>query len=147
MLNKIGIYYHSNSLVHKMNSFIKMLCVILFIIMIFFANNLKTNVVIFILATLMVLNTKVPVRIYFKMILSIKWLLLFIIIINFILKLPLEFNVMIIVRIIYIIIYMSILFFTTPFLEIISGFEVLFYPLKLFCLPVDKMALFKVTKS
>ena len=86
MLNKvmIGRYYPINSLVHKMNPLAKIICVLLFIIMTFLTFNIRFNILLFILLILMLFNTKIPLNIYLKTILSIKWLILFILIVNII---------------------------------------------------------------
>ena len=60
MLNKvmIGRYYPINSLVHKMNPLAKIICVLLFIVMIFLTFDIRFNIVMSILLILMLFNTK-----------------------------------------------------------------------------------------
>ncbi len=143
MLNKImiGRYYPVNSQVHKMNPLAKIICILLFVVMIFFTYDIKFNIVISILVILMLLNTKVPIKIYFKTILSIKWLLLFIFIINLILGFNLQVTIITVLRLVYIVLYTSILTLTTPPTEITYGLEKFFSPLRLIGIPVNKMAL------
>ena len=143
MLNKvmIGRYYPINSLVHKMNPLAKIICVLLFIIMIFFTFDVRFNIVLAILLILMLFNTKIPANIYIKTVLSIKWLLLFILIINIIIGSNLQVTIITVLRLIYIVLYTSILTLTTPPTEITYGLEKLFSPLRLIGIPVNKMAL------
>ncbi len=143
MLNKImiGRYYPVNSQVHKMNPLAKIICILLFIVMIFFTYDIKFNVIISVLLILMLLNTKVPMKIYIKTILSIKWLLLFILIINLILRTNLQVTIITALRLVYIVLYTSILTLTTPPTEITYGLEKFFSPLRLIGIPVNKMAL------
>ena len=143
MLNKvmIGRYYPINSLVHKMNPLAKIICVLLFIIMSFLTFNIRFNILLLILLILMLCNTKIPFNIYFKTIFSIKWLLLFILIINLIVGSSLNVIIITILRLIYVVLYTSILTLTTPPTEITYGIEKLFSPLKLIGIPVNKMAL------
>lgn len=143
MLNKImiGRYYPVNSQVHKMNPLAKIICILLFVVMIFFTYDIKFNIIISILVILMLLNTKVPIKIYFKTILSIKWLLLFIFIINLILGFNLQVTIITVLRLVYIVLYTSILTLTTPPTEITYGLEKFFSPLRLIGIPVNKMAL------
>lgn len=89
----------------------------------------------------MLLNTKVPMKIYIKTILSIKWLLLFILIINLILRTNLQVTIITALRLVYIVLYTSILTLTTPPTEITYGLEKFFSPLRLIGIPVNKMAL------
>ncbi|MEG2322688.1 MAG: energy-coupling factor transporter transmembrane component T, partial [Bacilli bacterium] len=82
-----------------------------------------------------------PLMIYFKTILSIKWLLLFIVIINLIFQSSLQFTIITLLRLIYIVLYTSILTLTTTPNEITDGLSKFFSPLKLIKIPVNKMAL------
>lgn len=143
MLNKImiGRYYPVNSQVHKMNPLAKIICILLFIVMIFFTYDIRFNVIISVLLILMLLNTKVPMKIYIKTILSIKWLLLFILIINLILRTNLQVTIITALRLVYIVLYTSILTLTTPPTEITYGLEKFFSPLRLIGIPVNKMVL------
>lgn len=143
MLNKvmIGRYYPIDSLVHKMNPLAKIICVLLFIIMSFLTFDIRFNVLLLVLLVLMLCNTKVPFKIYFKTISSIKWLLLFILIINLIVGSNLEVTIITMFRLIFVVLYTSILTLTTPPTEITYGLEKLFLPLKLIGIPVNKMAL------
>lgn len=143
MLNKImiGRYYPINSLVHKMNPLAKIICVLLFVIMSFFTFDLRFNALLLVLLMLMICNTKVPFDIFFKTILSIKWLLLFILIINLVVGSNLEVTIITMFRLIFVVLYTSILTLTTPPTEITYGLEKLFSPLKIIGIPVNKMAL------
>lgn len=143
MLNKvmIGRYYPINSLVHKMNPLAKIICVLLFIIMTFLTFNIRFNILLFILLILMLFNTKIPLNIYLKTILSIKWLILFILIVNIIFRSELQITIITILRLIYVVLYTSILTLTTPPTEITYGLEKIFLPLRLIGIPVNKMAL------
>ena len=143
MLNKImiGRYYPINSLVHKMNPLAKIICVLLFVIMSFFTFDLRFNALLLVLLMLMICNTKVPFDIFFKTILSIKWLLLFILMINLVVGSNLEVTIITMFRLIFVVLYTSILTLTTPPTEITYGLEKLFSPLKIIGIPVNKMAL------
>ena len=143
MLSKIMIcrYYPVNSQIHQMNPLAKILCILLFVVMIFFSYDIKINIIISVLLILMLLNTKVPIKIYIKTIFSIKWLLLFVLIINLILTTDLKVTVITALRLIYIVLYTSVLTLTTPPTEITYGLEKLFSPLRFIGIPVNKMAL------
>ena len=143
MLNKvmIGRYYNVRSLVHKMNPIAKIICTFIFIIMSFLIFDLRFNMLISFLLVLMLLNTKVPLKIYLKTILNIKWLLLLILITNIIIGSNLVVTIITMLRLIYIVLYTAILTLTTPPTEIIYGIEKIFLPLKLIGLPVNKIAL------
>ncbi len=143
MLNKvmIGRYYPIDSFVHKMNPLAKIICILLFVVMIFLTYDFRFNIIISILLLLMLSNTKVPFNVYLKTVLSIKWLLLFIFLINLILGTSLQITIITIMRLIYVVLYTSILTLTTPPTEITYGLEKLFLPLRIIGIPVNKMAL------
>lgn len=143
MLNKImiGRYYPIHSRVHAMNPLAKIICTLLFIILVFLTYDIMLNVVIFALILLILLNTKVPLKIYFRTIDSVKWLLIFILIINLILGNSITITIISILRIIYIVLYTSVLTLTTPPTEITYGLEKFFTPLKILNIPVNRMAL------
>ena len=109
--------------------------------MIFLTFDIRFNIVMSILLILMLFNTKIPANIYIKTVFSIKWLLLFILIVNIIVGSSLQVTIITVLRFIYIVLYTSILTLTTPPTEITYGLEKLFSPLRLIGVPVNKMAL------
>lgn len=143
MLNNImiGRYYPIYSRVHKMNPVAKIICTLLFIISVFISNSLKYNVALLILITLMILNTRVPIKIYLKTILSVKWLLLFIIIINLIFQNTVDNTIIMLLRIICILWYTTLLTLTTPPTELTYGLSKVLSPLRIIGIPVNRLAL------
>ena len=80
-MNKIafGQYYHTNSLIHKMDSRIKIIITILFMAAIFIVptNNFILLSLLFVLAIIMILLTKVPLSKYVNSLKQILFLLIF----------------------------------------------------------------------
>lgn len=142
MLNNImvGRYYPIYSKIHQMNSISKIICTILFIIMCFMSTTIKENVLLLILLVLLIFNTKIPFKVYLKALKSIRILLIFILIINLLFTRNIELSLIMFLRLIMIVLYTSILTLTTPPNEITYGLEIIFSPLKLFKIPVNKMA-------
>lgn len=142
MLNKvvIGSFYDTNSLIHNMNSIVKIICTIIFAISSFLSYNFYINILIMTLLVLMILLSRVPITIYLKTILNIKWFLLFVFIINIIFERNLYISLILTLRIIYVLLYTMILIYTTKHDEIIFGLQKTFYPLKLIGVPVNKMS-------
>lgn len=143
MLNKvmIGRYYPISSFIHKMNPIAKLLCLFLFIIMIVLTNDIRFNILLSVLLLLVLLSTQVPMIIYGKAIWGMKWLLLFIFGINLLLGTTLQTTSIAILRVIYIVLYSTVLTLTTPPSEITYALEKIFTPLKLIKVPVNRMAL------
>lgn len=138
----LGKYYPVKSFVHSLNSTSKVLSTLLFVIMIFITNNIFVITILAILAVLSAYFSKVPPKQYLKSVWSLKILLLFIIIFDLLLfKLSLLRVIIMILRIILIVVYTSILTYTTSPNEITYGLEQAFKPLKSIKIPVSEMAL------
>lgn len=143
MLNKvmIGRYYSIPSFIHRMNPIAKVLCLILFLIMMMLTNDIRYNVVLMILLFLIILSTKIPLILYGKTIWGMKWFLLLILLINIIFGTTLQTTCITILRVIYIILYSTVLTLTTPPSEITYALEKILSPLKLLKIPVSRIAL------
>lgn len=143
MLNNImiGKYYPISSKVHSMNPFAKICCLLIFIVSLFFCNDVRFVIILTMLAVLMMFNTHIPLSVYGKAIKSMWMLLVFVVGINFLLRISIEMNVIILLRIVLIVLYTSMLTLTTPPNEITDGLEKLMSPLKLIGLPINRTAL------
>ncbi len=143
MLNNItiGKYYPVRSRVHLMNPLSKIICTITFVLMCLFANSMLMNAMLFILVILMIINSHIPVKYFFKTIRSLRFILLFTIIFNMILNIYFETTLIMLSRLILLVLYTSILTLTTPPTEITYGLEKFLSPLKVLKLPVNRMAL------
>lgn len=143
MLNNItiGKYYPVRSRVHLMNPLSKIICTITFVLMCLFANSMLMNAMLFILVMLMIINSHIPVKYFFKTIRSLRFILLFTIIFNMLLNIYFETTLIMLSRLILLVLYTSILTLTTPPTEITYGLEKFLSPLKVFKVPVNRMAL------
>lgn len=143
MLNNImiGKYLPIRSRVHLMNPLAKVMCTLLFVIMCLFSNTMLMNLMLFILVVLMILNSHIPLKYFFKTIKSLRFLLLFTIVFNMIFNIYFETTLIMLSRLILLVLYTSILTLTTPPNEITYGLEKILAPLKIFRFPVSRMAL------
>ena len=143
MLNNItiGKYYPVRSRVHLMNPLSKIICTITFVLMCLFANSMLMNAMLFILVMLMIINSHIPVKYFFKTVRSLRFILLFTIIFNMLLNIYFETTLIMLSRLILLVLYTSILTLTTPPTEITYGLEKFLSPLKVFKVPVNRMAL------
>ena len=143
MLNNItiGKYYPVRSRVHLMNPLSKIICTITFVLMCLFANSMLMNAMLFILVMLMIMNSHIPVKYFFKTVRSLRFILLFTIIFNMLLNIYFETTLIMLSRLILLVLYTSILTLTTPPTEITYGLEKFLSPLKAFKIPVNRMAL------
>ncbi len=143
MLNNvmIGRYYPIKSKVHRMNPLAKLICMLLFIILSFLSTTIIINIIIMGIIILIIGLTNIPFKVYFKAIYGLKFLILFIFLINLLFGTNLVIVVIMLLRLISFILYASILTLTTTPTEISHGLEQLFSPLKIIGLGVSKMAL------
>ena len=143
MLNNImvGKYYPVNSRIHMMNPVSKIICTFIFIITLFMTVTLRMNIALCMMVILLMLMSKIPLKIYFRTLKSIKFILLLIVIINLLLQVDIETTLVMIIRLSLLVLYTSILTLTTPPTEITYGLEIFLAPLKIFKIPVNRMAL------
>lgn len=143
MLNNLvlGKYFNGDSKVHYMHPLSKIICTILYVLMVLICNNIKLMILLSLLAILFTEMARVDKRVYLKSILSLKFILLFILIINLILKVDMTITIISMLRLISIVLYTSILTLTTSPTEITYGLELFLSPLKIIKVPVNKIAL------
>jgi energy-coupling factor transport system permease protein len=90
---------------------------------------------------LILLMSNVPIKIYLRTIKGLKILIIFIIIINLILRVEWQIITIMVARLVLVVLYTSVLTLTTPPTELTYGLEKFFTPLRLIGIPVNKMAL------
>lgn len=143
MLNDvvIGSYYPVKSKVHFMNPVSKVLCTILYIIMIFLCQDVRLMLLLMLLSVLMIEIAHLPKSIYLRTFRSLKFLIILMIIIYYFIGTDLETVLNMILRLINIVLYTTILTLTTPPTEITYGLQKSMSPLKLLGIPINKMSL------
>ena len=143
MLNKImiGRYYPINSKIHKMNPLSKIICTVIFVLLMFLTNDLFFIGLITGFVVLILLMSNIPLKVYFGAIKNLKILIVFIIIINIIFGVNWQTIIIMLARLILVVLYTSALTLTTPPTELTYGLEKFFTPLRLIGIPVNKMAL------
>ncbi len=140
MSNRLGKYICKESLMHNMNSVFKIICTIIYAIFIFVSYDIRINIAMCALLVLLLLLSRVPIFLYFKPIWEMKWFLLFIFIINIIFGNDVFITIMMVSKIIMVLLYTMMVLYTTKKNDIIYGLQVVFSPLKVLKIPVNKMA-------
>ena len=136
-----GSYYPIKSKVHYMNPISKILCTLLFALMIFICDDFVVMCLIFSLSILLCEMAHIPRRIYKKTFSSLKILFLFIIIIYSLSGLTLIDILIVFMRLSGAVLYSTVLTLSTPPNEITYGLQRVLSPFRLIGLPVNKMAL------
>lgn len=143
MLNKVmvGRYYPITSKIHKMNPLSKIICTVIFVLLMFLSNDLFFIGLITVFVLLIVLMSNIPLKVYLGAIKSLKILIIFIILINIITGVDWQVIVIMVARLVLVVLYTSVLTLTTPPTELTYGLEKFFTPLRVIGIPVNKMAL------
>lgn len=136
----IGKYIPLDSQIHKMNSISKVICLLLFLMSLFF-NDPFLIATLVILTSIMVTLSKVPVNLYLRSIAGLKMLIIFLVVITFIFHESWYLMITSTIKIILGVVYTMILTYTTSKSEITYGLEKVFAPLSRFKVPVKEMAL------
>ena len=68
MLNNIviGKYYNTNSIIHKINPFIKLVLTLIYVIFIMLIENIYNYIILTIILLIFIIFTKVPLKQYYK---------------------------------------------------------------------------------
>lgn len=142
MLNNItlGKYYHRDSVVHGLNPIFKMLSLLIMIISIFFIDSYIDILMLSSYLLLSIVYSNISIKTYLKNINGIKIFLIFILVIDLIFFKGITKVVCDIFRIIFIVLYSSMLTYTTVITEITYGIERILSPLKKI-LPVSDIAM------
>lgn len=131
MLNNItlGKYYQRDSVVHRLSPLFKIISLIIMIVSIFFIDSYIDIIMLGSYLLLATVYSDVSIKTYLKNILGIKIFLIFILIIDLIFYISIDRIVFDLFKIIFIILYSSILTYTTVITELTYGIEKLLKPL------------------
>ena len=130
MLNNItlGRYYQRESIVHSLNPIFKIISLIIMIISIFFIDNYIDILMLGSYLLLSIVYSNINIKTYLKNILGIKIFLIFIFVIDIIFFNGINKIICDLFRIIFIILYSSILTYTTVITELTYGIEKILKP-------------------
>ena len=125
MLNNISIgrYINKSSVVHKLNPVFKILSLIIMVISIFFIDSYIDIIMLSMYLLLTILYSDIDIKIYLKNIYGIKIFLIFIFIIDLIFFTNINRIIFDIFKLIFIVLYSSILTYTTCITELTYGIE------------------------
>lgn len=132
MLNNIviGRYINIDSKIHKLNPFIKILSLIIFVIMVFPIKKIELELIPLILIAILILISNINPKIYLKSIYSIRYIVITLTLISIMSKLSTSIIIMSSLKIILLVLYSTILTLTTKPSELTEGIETLLKPFK-----------------
>lgn len=136
----ISRYYNTNSKIHSMNPTYKLLCLILFSILTIFIDNIYFLIPIYLIVSIAIILSNVPLIIYINGIKSITPFMFFIIIINIIFNVSIITTILSISKILILLLYSSVLILTTTSYSISIGLGNILRPLKIFNVDINNIS-------
>lgn len=142
MLNNVSLsrYIYGKSIFHQMNTFGKILGLLLLLGISIISNNLYIHFLIIIYILISIIFTEISLKYYIHSVFSLKYLLVGIFLINYFMGVDNIINAINILKIIEIVLYTTIVLLTTNELELISGLNTLFKPLQIFNIKINKLS-------
>lgn len=125
----LGRYYPKDSFIHKLNPVFKVISLLIMIVSIFFIDSYADIIMLISYLLLTLSYSDISIKVYLKNIYNIKVFLLFILIINLIFFKGINQIVFDLFKIIFIIMYSSVLTYTTAMTEINYGVYYILKPL------------------
>lgn len=134
-------YYNTTSDIHKMNPLCKIICVLIFTLLVILIKNIYLLLLMLIFLFIMIKMSNVPLNLYLKNVKFLIPFILFIIVINLIFNIGAIITINNILKLVLLVMYTAILTYTTKPNDLTYGLESLFKPLKIFNIPVNELAL------
>ena len=138
--NVLGRYINVDSQIHKMDPNLKMSCVLLFVVINFMAITLPLAIFMLLFTVIFLMLSNINIFNYLKGLKQVRVLIIFIILINLLMSGSLTNTLIIIIRLVTLLMYTMALTFTTKPNDINSGLIFVLTPLKIFKVPVNKIA-------
>ena len=120
---KFGNYVVGDSLIHRLSPILKIISVLLMVISLFFVGTYNDILILGVYLLLVLVYSDIDIRLYLKSLYTIRIFLLFILIIDLIFTPYLDRIIIDLFKLIFIVMYASVLTFTTPMTEITYGIE------------------------
>lgn len=134
MLNKfqIGRYYSTDSLIHRMNSTVKILCILLCVIILLFPHSIWFDFFILCGMLLLIYVSKAPFCLYMNSIFSLKYFYVSIFVLNLLCGVSIVSSFQMLLKVCIMILYSQVLVLTTSLQDMMIGIDKVLSPLKIF---------------
>ena len=139
---KSSTYYSISSYFHEMNPIVKIICSIIFTLIIFLAKTIWLNLILLVLLVINILLTNIPIKVYLNIIKKSLFFIIVIFLIDYLLKVNIYTNILICIKFLEVILYASLVSITTKPLHIVKSLNIMFSPLKLIGVPVYYISFF-----
>lgn len=134
-------YYNTNSIVHMINPLCKILAMLIFVVMSMVGSCVRVMCGLSIILFFLMVLSLVPLKKYLSSVYSMKFLLLVIFFINILFGGSIYNSFIMLCRVCLVLMYFSLLLYTTTTNELALGFSSLLRPLGIFGFPVSKVSM------
>ena len=134
-------YYNTNSIVHMINPLCKILAMLIFVVMSMVGSCVRVMCGLSIILFFLMVLSLVPLKKYLSSVYSMKFLLLVIFFINILFGVSIYNSFIMLCRVCLVLMYFSLLLYTTTTNELALGFSSLLRPLGIFGFPVSKVSM------
>jgi len=125
-----GSFYPISSEIHSLTPISKILCILIVILTTLITNNLIVHILMSIVMLFSIIASNIPISMFLKPIWKLKSLIIFIFIINFLLKVNIITSIVVSLKVVILLAYGILLIMTTTNKEIMEGLSKFFYPLE-----------------
>lgn len=125
-------YYPVNSKIHSLNSIIKIICLLLLLVPIIASSDLKLHVFMLFITIVLIYYSKVPIRFYTDTIFGLRYVYIIFIFLLASRGLYFETAILILIKILIVLLYLSVIFYTTSSSEIKYALEKILTPFNIF---------------
>ncbi len=139
-----GSFYPIESKIHRLNPVIKLIILFILIISIIASNEIKLHILMLFYVIVLLYYSKVPFRFYFNMVYGLRYIYIILLFLLASHGLTLEFTIILLLKINIILLYLSLLFFTTAPSVLKYGVEKILTPFNILNLNMGKFANFLV---
>lgn len=137
---KFGKYYNAESPIHNMNSLFKIISLLIYCILLFLIKDLLLIFVMSVLLIILISFSNVNYTYYLKSLKLVLPLIIFIVIINLIFKTQIIYTLISTLKLVLLILYSSMISFSTSIKDINDSLRRLLYPLHIFGVNTNKIA-------
>lgn len=136
----IGKYYYGTSTLHRWNPISKLICSLCFIICTFLIQQISVMTVFAVVLVLLLLLSEISLRYYTRVVWSIRYLLFFLFLFNCLFQMPITQNTLLLLKLILVILYSTMVLYTTSINELTYAISTLLYPLSWIKVPVTMIS-------
>lgn len=141
---KSNNYYSISSYIHEMNPLVKIICSLIFTLILFLAKTIWLNLIMLVLLFINILLTNIPMKVYINIFKKIIIFIIVVFLINMLFHMNIKLNIILCIKYIEVIVYACLVSITTKPLAIVKSINIMFWPLRIIGIPIQYISFFIV---